>query len=171
MTDRRNQPALPAGLRNNNAGNILLTSIPWVGKVPNNQNTSGVHEQFISSEYGLRALFKQLQSTLKKTDGSLKEFVQKYSGESNTPVSSNYEAVLGQYLGKKTITNSKKDLVNLAKGVIYFENGSPSSIISNTEIEKGWQLLNPTITATPSNPLTKSAFLLLGLLGLLFFSE
>ena len=52
MTDRRNLTTLPAGLRNNNIGNIRKTSINWAGEVPANKSTSTIHEQFISSEYG-----------------------------------------------------------------------------------------------------------------------
>ena len=33
-----NNSALPRGLRNNNPGNLVQTSIAWLGKVPLSQN-------------------------------------------------------------------------------------------------------------------------------------
>lgn len=49
------KPNLSRGLRNNNPGNLILTSIGWDGKIPNAQNTDGTFEQFTSANYGIRA--------------------------------------------------------------------------------------------------------------------
>ena len=53
-------PDLPRGIRNNNAGNIRISSIPWRGK--KEPNTDGVYEQFIESADGLHAIKRNLSS-------------------------------------------------------------------------------------------------------------
>jgi len=46
----------PRGMRNNNAGNIRLTNIKWDGMSPVQRDSAFI--QFVSPEYGLRALAK-----------------------------------------------------------------------------------------------------------------
>lgn len=48
----------PRGLRNKNPFNLRLTSIPWDGKVPNEDNTDGAFEQFFFDGDGIRAGMK-----------------------------------------------------------------------------------------------------------------
>jgi hypothetical protein len=45
----------PRGIRNNNPGNIKISSSNWAGKVPIEDNTDGVFEQFTHISYGIRA--------------------------------------------------------------------------------------------------------------------
>lgn len=48
---------LPRGVRNNNPGNIVRNSSnKWQGRVPPEQQTDHKFEQFISPEFGIRAL-------------------------------------------------------------------------------------------------------------------
>lgn len=56
------QSGLPRGMRNNNPGNIRISSSPWQGKVPVSQNTDGAFEQFEFYVYGIRAFIKNLLS-------------------------------------------------------------------------------------------------------------
>lgn len=51
---------LARGLRNNNPGNIRISSSAWQGKIPVSQNTDGAFEQFTDMVYGVRALGKLL---------------------------------------------------------------------------------------------------------------
>lgn len=46
----------PRGVRNRNPGNIKISSSPWLGKVPEDQNTDGIFEQFKDEKYGIRAI-------------------------------------------------------------------------------------------------------------------
>ncbi|HEY6093821.1 MAG TPA: structural protein [Gallionellaceae bacterium] len=50
----------PRGIRNNNPGNIRLSGTTWQGMAP--QQTDGSFIQFISPEYGIRAISKILDS-------------------------------------------------------------------------------------------------------------
>lgn len=52
------------GIRNNNWGNIRISSNAWQGKVSN--NTDGSFEQFESPEYGVRAMAITLRNYYKK---------------------------------------------------------------------------------------------------------
>lgn len=54
--------ALPRGIRNNNPGNLVITSQKWLGKVPLDKNTDGHFEQFIDPVYGIRAAILVLKS-------------------------------------------------------------------------------------------------------------
>lgn len=50
----------PRGIRNNNPGNIRLSTTAWAGQVPANQQTDSAFVQFITPEYGIRAFYKVL---------------------------------------------------------------------------------------------------------------
>jgi hypothetical protein len=52
----------PRGIRNNNPGNLRITSIAWQGKIPVSQNTDGAFEQFLKYKFGIRAMLKDLQN-------------------------------------------------------------------------------------------------------------
>lgn len=54
------------GIRNNNPGNIRISSAEWQGKVSKEKNTDGAYEQFTSPEYGIRALAKTLVTYMTK---------------------------------------------------------------------------------------------------------
>lgn len=50
------------GLRNNNPGNIRLSATQWEGQVPAAQQTDREFVQFISPEYGIRAMARILNN-------------------------------------------------------------------------------------------------------------
>ncbi len=52
--------AIPRGIRNNNPGNIRISTIQWEGKIK--INTDGVFEQFDSATHGIAALVNNLMS-------------------------------------------------------------------------------------------------------------
>ena len=56
------QSGLPRGMRNNNPGNIRISTNAWQGKVPAGQNTDGAFEQFSAYIWGIRAMIKNLIS-------------------------------------------------------------------------------------------------------------
>lgn len=57
---------MPRGIRNNNPGNLVITSIDWLGKVPADKNTDGRFEQFISPEYGIRAMWRDVTGDIER---------------------------------------------------------------------------------------------------------
>lgn len=142
--DRRNTPNLPPGLRNNNPGNIRLTNINWLGKIPNNENTSGVHEQFISSAYGTRALMKQILSTTSRAGTDPVQFVQDYAAGSSPSVLANYANFIKNFTGTSKINTDKNGLTKTAQAITIFENGTPGKLFAQSEFEAGYNLLNAT---------------------------
>ena len=56
------------GIRNNNPGNLVITSAAWKGKTPVAKNTDGHFEQFSSHLYGIRAMFRDIRGDI-ETDG------------------------------------------------------------------------------------------------------
>lgn len=157
--DRRNQKTSPPGLRNNNPGNIRLTNINWLGKVPNQQNTSGVHEQFTASRYGFRALMKQIKTTLSRTGSDPLDFVKDYAAGSSPEVLNNYANFIKSKTGP-TMKTDRAGLIKAAKAITIFENGTPGNDFADIEYQRGYDLLNET-----SNPATFNPLLAVGLLG------
>ena len=54
---------LPRGLRNNNPGNIVLSDIPWLGKIAGDDER---FETFQTPEHGIRALSLNLLNYARK---------------------------------------------------------------------------------------------------------
>lgn len=81
------QSGLPRGMRNNNPGNIRISSTNWQGKIPQALNTDKAFEQFQTYAYGVRAMIKNLL-TYYNRDGlnTVAEIVSKWapSNENDT---------------------------------------------------------------------------------------
>ena len=112
------------GIRNNNPGNLVKTAIAWLGKVPHAQNTDSRFEQFVSPEYGIRAMFKDIKNDIaNKGQNTVKKLITAYAppSENNTQA---YINVVAKAIGKganDTITPS--DYPALLKAIIKHENG------------------------------------------------
>lgn len=112
------------GIRNNNPGNLKISSNDWQGKVPKAQNTDGVFEQFISPEYGIRALFIDLRSKLNRGVNTIEKILPIYAPttENNTAA---YIASVENISGvprNKVLTVA--DLPKIIPAFIKVENGS-----------------------------------------------
>lgn len=69
----------PRGQRNNNPGNIRISSSPWQGKVPVAQNTDGAFEQFTAYAYGVRAMIKLLQNYISAGHNTIQKIIERYA--------------------------------------------------------------------------------------------
>lgn len=90
------QSGLPKGMRNNNPGNIRVSSNPWQGKVPLSQNTDGAFEQFSTYAYGIRAMIKNLLSYYNSGLNTLQSIITKWapsSDNNNTAAYINFVAL------------------------------------------------------------------------------
>ena len=166
MTDRRGKHHLSVGLRNNNPGNILRTSINWKGEVSGN---TGLHEIFILSEYGLRALYKQIITTAKRTFGNPLSFAQDYTGANSLIVGNYADAILKAIEPKNRIDLNKGDIIKVAKVLVKFENGNDAKIIKESEYQNAWELLNIKNGTKSEKQTSKLLPLLFVSLGLLLF--
>lgn len=105
------------GIMNNNPGNIKK-GIAWDGlKTP---STDPVFDQFISPEYGIRALYKNLLTYQKSGVNTLRKIISRWSTTDVTPYINYLVKFTG--IGPDDVfpTSSHLDLV---KGIISFENG------------------------------------------------
>lgn len=122
--------SLIRGERNNNPGNIRISTNAWRGKVPIAQNTDGAFEQFDTVENGIRALGKLLLSYSKNYGlNTVRKLITRYAPPSENITSSYVSAVAGA-LGVTpdtpiTVANPAT-LFNLAKAIIRHENGRVS---------------------------------------------
>lgn len=128
------------GLRNCNPGNIRITKDKWKGLRPVQEDKSFF--QFVSMEYGYRALIRTLQNYRKKYRcQSVTGFIQRWA----PPVENNTAAYIERVckeMGVKSdyipsITD-KKDMCALAAAISLVENGIKANM---EEVEKGWELL------------------------------
>lgn len=138
----------PRGIRNNNPGNIKISSSAWQGKVPVSQNTDGTFEQFTSYAYGVRAMLKLLQNYIQR-DGkdTIRKIIYKYAppGGTDKNPTENYIRKVSEWSGigaDQRITFTRSTVKPLSQAMAYFENGRPA--ISDTQFEQGWNLLNNT---------------------------
>lgn len=70
---------MPKGMRNNNPGNIRISSNPWQGKIPLSVNTDGAFEQFEAYVWGIRAMIKNLLSYQKKGWNTLRGIIEHWA--------------------------------------------------------------------------------------------
>ena len=69
----------PRGIRNNNPGNLVKTSIPWKGKVSLQNNKDRRFEMFIAPEYGVRAMIKDLKNDIAKGKNTIEQLISEYA--------------------------------------------------------------------------------------------
>ncbi|RDI07041.1 structural protein [Flavobacterium sp. AG291] len=120
-----NKPGYPRGIRNNNPGNLIQTSISWVGKVPLSQNTDGKFEQFIELRYGLRAMMRDLISDIKGGKNTIQALITEYapSFENNTVSYINTVAASVGITALDLIELSQETIIAICKIMVRIENG------------------------------------------------
>lgn len=120
----------PRGFRNNNPGNLVITSSAWKGKVPVSQNTDDRFEQFTAMYWGVRAMLIDIIGDIVK-DGlnTLNKLIPEYAPpfENNTTA---YIQSVSNATGLKPsqdIPLDKKTLSRLIKAKIEVENGKEAT--------------------------------------------
>jgi len=111
------------GLRNSNPGNLRLTSIPWEGKVPNDENTDGEFEQFYNAEDGIRAMARNLLTYYGRGLDTIQKIITRYapSNENNTGA---YIRSVEKFTGIDAKRVYPPSEINaLVKAIITHENG------------------------------------------------
>lgn len=114
----------PRGIRNNNPGNLVITSIDWKGKVPVAQNTDKTFEQFTQPLWGVRAMFMDVRGDIEK-DGlnTIRKLITAYA----PPKENNTAAYIQSVVNRVGIGADARILpahyLNLLKAIIQHENG------------------------------------------------
>jgi len=137
------------GIRNNNPGNLILTTIGWQGKIPFPQNTDGKFEQFATMEYGIRAMLKDLINDIGKGKNTVRKLIHEYAPafENNTTAYINSVAKsLGVAPDAKLTRINGAFLLLLARAIIKVENGSDHTKITDSTIKKAIKMLGDAST-------------------------
>lgn len=123
------QADLPRGIRNNNPGNLKMTTPQqgWLGSIDRGENTDGVFEQFVFYGYGLRAMLKLMRNKMTRNgDNSIRKLIYSWAppGENSTE---NYIAAVENVTGipqnQVIDVNDKDRLFAIAQAIESQENG------------------------------------------------
>lgn len=109
----------PRGIRNNNPGNIIATSIPWQGKVQCEEEST--FECFGTPYHGLRAMLKNIKTYIFKHNiFTFEEFFYRYS-----PPHENRTDALVKYFEARFVGHDmlSVDLLHFIEELIILENG------------------------------------------------
>lgn len=113
----------PRGIRNNNPGNLVITGIDWKGKVPIQQNTDGMFEQFENWYYGVRAMWIDLKGDV-FTDGdnTIRKLIHKYAPPFENPTET-YIQYVANFTGKSPDELiQENDMYGIIDAISRFEN-------------------------------------------------
>lgn len=119
------------GLKNNNAGNIRRSSEKWVGQSPTQNDPAFV--QFVSPEYGIRALYKNLLSYRNQGKNTVNSIISTWAPPTENNTGAYIKSVassMGVDLGDVLPLSKYPDLI---KAIIKHENGInpyPDSLIT-----------------------------------------
>lgn len=147
MSDKSylNDPTKPRGVRNNNPGNLVRSSITWLGKIPFAKSRDTHFEQFISLKYGIRALMRDIISDFKDGKDTVRELINEFAPphENNTTAYINsVSTAIGvkpdAVLGNLTAVSLKA----ICKAIVRVENGPVvDSLITDTDYNDAYAIL------------------------------
>lgn len=132
----------PRGIRNNNPGNIRVGN-NWQGEVPQAERTDRQFEQFISLEYGYRALLITLRTYITKhrlstLRGIITRWAPNHENDTEAYIrrASEYSGILP---GKVLRATDKSELCKLAYAISRVENGR--YVGDMALIERAWDMI------------------------------
>jgi hypothetical protein len=121
------------GLRNNNPGNIRHSSAKWQGMATTQTDTSFI--QFVSPEYGIRALYKILQTYRANGYTTIRQIINRWAPPSENDTGAYINAVV-KHVGKPAdvpVDLNSSEGVKLVEAIIKHENGVnpyPESLVT-----------------------------------------
>jgi len=123
MMIKMNRSNLPRGIRNNNPGNIKRNTIQWQGMRP--IQTDPTFVQFVSPEYGFRAMAKILRSYERRGLISIAHIITTYAPSIENETQA-YIDFVATRLGKNPDEplNLDQDMPALLQAIATFENGA-----------------------------------------------
>nr|WP_319401841.1 hypothetical protein [uncultured Carboxylicivirga sp.] len=133
----------PRGIRNNNPGNLIYTSIKWNGKLPKEQNKDRRFEMFISPVYGVRAMIKDLKNDIEKGKSTVPQLIEEYAPRFENNTDSYISTVCADLKVSRTakLLPTKNTLRLLVFSISKVENGA--NYISNELFEQAYSMAYP----------------------------
>ncbi len=141
---------LPRGLRNNNPGNLVRTSIAWLGKVPFSASKDSHFEQFTTLIYGIRAQVLDLIHDINKGKNTVKSLISEYAPSSENDTNAYINSVcssIGVTPTQKLTTINEEFLIRLVRSIYKVELGAQHTKVTDADISKSLQLLG--VVSTP----------------------
>lgn len=131
---------LPRGMRNNNPGNIVITSRAWSGKIPTG-NTDGRFEQFKAYYYGVAAMIILLRDNyIAAGRNTIRTILQRYAPSFENDTNA-YAAKVAQLTGwsqDKKIGTGKEEIRKLVQAMAKIENGRDA--IDDATFNAAWAI-------------------------------
>lgn len=128
------------GLRNNNPGNIRISSTKWQGEIM--PSTDKSFKQFNTMAYGYRALIKLLQNYRKLYNlKTVAELINRWAPSNENNTSAYITRVCKEMQVPSTHVpdiNDKATMCAMAAAISQVENGVPAVM---EDVRKGWDLL------------------------------
>lgn len=159
MSSYLNQNSYSRGIRNNNPGNLIYTTIPWSGKISyaNNTDWEGTpanikkhFEQFTSMQAGVRAMAYDLIGDIKDNNYSLAQLIYEYA----PPSENNTALYIDTVKNAANIADANAPLqLNgttlhyLIRAMVLMENGNDGYLVTDADINEGITMLPPVLLA------------------------
>ncbi|MCF8428390.1 MAG: structural protein [Bacteroidia bacterium] len=137
---------LPRGIRNNNPGNLRISTETWIGKIDRSKNTDKSFEQFIELRWGIRAMMRNIITAIntKKLD-TIRKLITKYAPpEDNNDTEAYISAVVRKVgISDRTVLGTDQaTLIKLTTAIIEHENGANTyKYITPDDIQEGYSIL------------------------------
>ncbi len=130
------------GIRNNNPGNIEFNSRNnWQGQIGREQGNGGRFAAFDSTENGIRALARLLQTYSNQGHNTLNSIVRKWAPASDNNDVGAYVRNLQRYVGvgpnDRLNLQDPVVLQKVVRGIVNHENGRSGMSISDAQIQEG----------------------------------
>lgn len=147
-----NNAALPRGLRNNNPGNLVRSSIAWQGKVPHSQSRDTRFEQFTELRWGIRALMLDLINDFNEGKRTVKSLISEFAPafENNTAAYiANVAAMVGVGATQAIPVMTREILLGFCKAIVFVENGSAfNGYVTDADYQEAYAVLGRTLPTT-----------------------
>jgi hypothetical protein len=166
MKSYLNKAGLPRGIRNNNPGNLVKTTIKWKGKIPHANNPDSRFEQFETVALGIRAMAMDVLNDIKKGKNTLRVLITEYAPPSENDTTAYINSVSKQTgIGPdEKIKTTPEALAAILRAKIRVENGPKAeTLIDKTDIDEALKLLPGKFTTAVKVGGTLLPFLLIGL--------
>lgn len=140
-----NRTDLPLGLRNNNPGNIRVTSDQWQGMIGSN----GGFVTFQDVSWGIRAMATILGNDILSGKNTIRKLITEYAPpiENNTNAYINNVASWTGWSADQSLPVTRDTLFRLIRAMMMMEIGSASSLVTDSDINAGLNKMNAQLLA------------------------